>query len=80
MINRSTPHHTTDDFPGTIGRKLADSEPFFEQEVHPGEEAPNVVMVLLEDTGFAQNGSLWPPSARRSAAQPSKPFWFMGHR
>lgn len=56
MTNRSTPHHTTDDFPGTIGRTLADSEPFFEQEVHPGDDAPNVVMVLLDDTGFAQFG------------------------
>ena len=54
--NRSTPHHTIDDFPGTIGRTLADSEPFFEQEAHPGDDAPNVVMVLLDDTGFAQFG------------------------
>ena len=56
MTNRSMPHHTIDDFPGTIGRTLADSEPFFEQEVHPGDDAPNVVMVLLDDTGFAQFG------------------------
>ena len=54
--NRSTPHHTIDDFPGTIGRTLADSEPFFEQEAHSGDDAPNVVMVLLDDTGFAQFG------------------------
>ncbi len=54
--NRSTPHHTIEDFPGAIGRTLADSEPFFEQEAHPGDDAPNVVMVLLDDTGFAQFG------------------------
>ena len=56
MTNRSAPHHTIEDFPGTIGRTLADSEPFFEQEAHPGDDAPNVVMVLLDDTGFAQFG------------------------
>ena len=53
MTNRSTPHHTIEDFPGTIGRTLADSEPLFEQEVHPGDDAPNVVLVLLDDTGFS---------------------------
>lgn len=56
MTNRSTPNRTIDDFPGTIGKTLADSEPFFEQEAHPGDDAPNVVMVLLDDTGFAQFG------------------------
>ncbi len=43
-------------FPGVIGKTLADSEPFFEQPPHPGEDAPNVVVVLLDDTGFAQLG------------------------
>jgi arylsulfatase A-like enzyme len=56
MSNRSTPQHTADDFPGTIGRTLADSEPHFVESPHPGDDAPNVVMVLLDDTGFAQFG------------------------
>lgn len=43
-------------FEGRIGRTLADSEPWFEEEAHPGEAAPNVVVVLLDDTGFAQFG------------------------
>ena len=43
-------------FPGVIGQTLADSEPFFEEPPHPGEDAPNVVVVLLDDTGFAQLG------------------------
>ncbi len=43
-------------FPGVIGKTLADSEPFFEQPPHPGEDAPNVAVVLLDDTGFAQLG------------------------
>ena len=44
------------EFEGTIGRTLADSEPHFAEPPHPGEDAPNVVIVLLDDTGFAQFG------------------------
>ncbi len=44
------------EFKGTIGRTLADSEPHFVEPPHPGEDAPNVVIVLLDDTGFAQFG------------------------
>ncbi len=44
------------EFKGTIGRTLADSEPQFEERPHPGDGAPNVVIVLLDDTGFAQFG------------------------
>lgn len=43
-------------FEGRIGRVLADSEAWFEEPPHPGEDAPNVVVVLLDDTGFAQFG------------------------
>ena len=35
---------------------LADSEAWFEEPPHPCEDAPNVVVVLLDDTGFAQFG------------------------
>ena len=45
-----------DSFEGKIGRTVADSEPWFEEPPHPGEGAPNVVVVLLDDTGFAQLG------------------------
>ncbi len=43
-------------FEGTIGRTIADSEPWFDEAPHPGAQAPNVVVVLLDDTGFAQFG------------------------
>ena len=43
-------------FEGRIGRTLAESEPLFAEPPHPGEDAPNVVIVLLDDTGFAQLG------------------------
>lgn len=40
----------------TVGRTLSDSEPSFDRGVDPGHDAPNVVIVLLDDTGFAQLG------------------------
>lgn len=43
-------------FEGRIGRTLADSEAWFDEPPHPADGAPNVVMVLLDDTGFAQLG------------------------
>ncbi|MEM7341165.1 MAG: arylsulfatase [Actinomycetota bacterium] len=44
------------EFKGVIGRTVAESEPHFVEPPHPGEDAPNVVIVLLDDTGFAQFG------------------------
>jgi len=46
----------TERFEGKIGRTLADSEPWFEEHPHPGEAAPNIVVILLDDSGFAQFG------------------------
>jgi arylsulfatase A-like enzyme len=43
-------------FEGRIGRTLAESEAWFDERPHPGEDAPNVVVILLDDTGFAQLG------------------------
>ena len=43
-------------FEGTIGRTIADSEAWFDEPPHPSNDAPNVVLVLLDDTGFAQFG------------------------
>lgn len=43
-------------FEGTIGRTVAESEAWFDEPPHPGSDAPNVVLVLLDDTGFAQFG------------------------
>lgn len=43
-------------FRGRIGRTVADSEPWFDDPAHPDDGAPNVVIVLLDDTGFAQLG------------------------
>jgi len=43
-------------FEGRIGRIQADSEPWWPTPAHPGDGAPNVIVVLLDDTGFAQLG------------------------
>ena len=52
---RSVRGHT-DSTRARIGRTLAESEPWFDEPPHPGDAAPNVVVVLLDDTGFAQFG------------------------
>ena len=44
------------EFQGTVGRTLADSTPHFIEPPHPGDDAPNVVIVLIDDLGFAQFG------------------------
>ncbi|WP_423922926.1 arylsulfatase [Candidatus Poriferisodalis sp.] len=43
-------------FQGRIGRTITESEPWFEEHPHAPPAAPNVVFVLLDDTGFAQFG------------------------
>jgi arylsulfatase len=43
-------------FHGHIGRTHHESTPWFPERSHPGEHAPDVVVVLLDDTGFAQFG------------------------
>jgi arylsulfatase A-like enzyme len=43
-------------FGGTIGRTHAESTPWWPTPAHPGEEAPDVVVILLDDLGFAQLG------------------------
>lgn len=39
-----------------IGRTLADSEPYFDEPPHAPADAPDVVVILLDDTGFSQFG------------------------
>ena len=44
------------EFHGKIGRTHKESEPWFAVPAHPGEDAPNVILILMDDTGFAQFG------------------------
>jgi arylsulfatase A-like enzyme len=45
-----------DEFQGTIVQTHLDSTPWFAAAPHPGDDAPNVVVILLDDTGFAHFG------------------------
>ena len=44
------------EFGGRIGRDWRDSEPWWPPDPTPPEGAPNVVLVVLDDVGFAQLG------------------------
>jgi arylsulfatase len=48
--------HKRIEFSGTIGRTLAESTPSFDMPPHPGEDAPNVVIILFDDLGFSHFG------------------------
>jgi arylsulfatase len=43
-------------FEGVIGRTLAESTPWWPTRAHPGEDAPNVVVILIDDLGFSHFG------------------------
>lgn len=43
-------------FDGVIGPTIAESVPSWPIRPHPGADAPNVVVILLDDTGFAHLG------------------------
>ena len=51
------PSYTQPEFGGKIARSYADSEEWWPPEQVPPEGAPNVIIFLLDDTGFAQIGS-----------------------
>ena len=44
------------EFGGVIGRDFRDSEPWWPPEREPPANAPNVLLVVLDDVGFAQIG------------------------
>ncbi len=47
---------TQENFDGVIGPTVAESVPSWPARPHPGPDAPNVVVILLDDTGFAHLG------------------------
>jgi arylsulfatase len=48
---------TEQEFKGKIGRSYEESEEWWPERVRPPKGAPNVIIFLLDDTGFAQIGS-----------------------
>src|SRR5262245_57291383 len=61
-------------FPGNVGRTILDSDkPQFPQPVQPPKGAPNVVLILLDDTGFGQystfGGGIPSPTIDKLAAE-----------
>jgi arylsulfatase A-like enzyme len=44
------------EFQGTIGRTVAESTPWWPTRPHPGEGAPNVIVILIDDLGFSHFG------------------------
>ena len=46
----------TGSFRGTIGKTYRDSRPWLEPVVRPPQGAPNVLVIVLDDVGFAQLG------------------------
>ncbi len=51
------PVYSGPEFGGKIARSYGESEEWWADEVRPPEGAPNVVIFLLDDTGFGQIGS-----------------------
>ncbi len=45
------------EFGGTIARSYEESEEWWPEPIRPSEDAPNVLILLLDDVGFAQVGS-----------------------
>lgn len=41
------------EYGGVIGRTHAESTPWWPPAIHPGDDAPNVVVILLDDLGFS---------------------------
>src|SRR5690349_25172845 len=54
MVDRT--YHEGEPFPGRIGLTLADSEPAWPISRRAPSGAPNVVLIVLDDVGFAQLG------------------------
>ena len=59
-------------FRGRVGRTLEESEPYHRPAVHPGPDAPNVLVILYDDLGFSHfncfGSTLRTPNADRLAA------------
>ena len=51
------PAHAQQEFQGKIAKSYEDSEEWWPKSPRPHEDAPNILILLLDDVGFAQIGS-----------------------
>src|ERR1700693_3535171 len=49
------------EFKGVIGRTIKDSKPAFPEPVRAPKDAPNVVIIMTDDTGFGHASTLGGP-------------------
>ena len=56
MTSTKNPETKPGYFGGKVGRTYAESEERWAKPVRPHPDAPNVIIFLLDDTGFAQMG------------------------
>ncbi|MBB5158906.1 arylsulfatase [Saccharopolyspora phatthalungensis] len=56
MTERPCPPSNSHSFAGTVGRTIAESTPAWPAPIRPPAGAPNVVVIVLDDVGFAQLG------------------------
>lgn len=56
MTTPSAPADPYEGFGGTVGRTFAGSESWWPERPNPGPDAPNVVVVLVDDLGFSDLG------------------------
>ena len=69
-----------EEFDGVIAPTQAESRPWWPEAPHPGEDAPDVVVILLDDTGFSDlqcyGSEVATPNMDALAAQgPGKHYW-----
>ena len=55
-------------FGGVIAESYGDSQEWWAEEERPNKDAPNVIIFLLDDVGFAQVGSFGASSFGRSSS------------
>ncbi|OHX64456.1 arylsulfatase [Flammeovirga pacifica] len=51
------------EFNGKIGRTFTESEEDYPQPIQPSKEAPNIILVILDDVGFGQTSTFGGPIA-----------------
>ena len=62
-------------FPGVIGRTADVSQPAWPEPRRAREGAPNVLFIVIDDTGFGQLGCYWMASFPDTELLPGSRCW-----